>query len=195
MLSQLNKIIQQYRKLVLENPVKEEGDVTPYEIILEPYKTWIATASLVFKRELAFNRPVLFLKLPVGDMQLRLHCFIKGRIYYFEKPMSIYRRDVEGSYVYLCARDMDMRLTFHYKYIDFFRSFDEYTNMQYHKYIAKRIRNHKKAIGEMQADYYNFKKTKYYKNKPLLYKFKHWIKYHYPSFYKEIKSTKKKVKK
>lgn len=182
-------------ELVVENPVKEEGDVTPYEIILEPYKTWIATASLVFRRELAFNRPAFFAKLPVGDMQLRLHCFTKGRVYYFKKPMSVYRIDVEGSYLYSYARDMDIRLNFQYSYITFLRNFDEYTDMQYHKCIVKRIKNHKQSIKTMQADYYSFRKTKYYKSKPLLYKLKHWSKYHYPSFYKEIKSTKKKAKK
>lgn len=76
-------------KLVVENPVKKEGDVTSYEIILDPYGTWIATASIVFRRELAFNVPTFFSKLPVGDLQLRLHCFTKGRVYYFEKSMRI----------------------------------------------------------------------------------------------------------
>lgn len=130
-------------KYTLESPVLKEGDVTAREIILEPYKTWIATSSIVYRKNLAIDRPALFDLAPVGDFPMKLYCFSQGKVYYFEKAMSVYRRDDDGAWTMKLRKSVNMKIEFHCRLCMFLEEYDDYTNRRYHKYIGKRLKHHK----------------------------------------------------
>ncbi len=55
------------------------------------------TSSLVFRRELGFPK-ALIEKTNIGDWPLKLHMLMRGKGFYFSKPMSFYR--IHGTSVY-----------------------------------------------------------------------------------------------
>lgn len=178
----------------LENPVKKEGDVPARDIILEPDKRWIATSSIVYRRELAFDRPEFFMTSPVLDLSLRLYCLAKGKIYYFKEPMSVYRRDDPGAWTMKIKKSLDMKIDFNYRLWIFLKEYDKYTNRKYHKYVKKRYDGHRYWFHKFLDDYPNVKNNKYFKQMPLKYRLAKRIKYYHPEMYGKLKEMKNAVK-
>lgn len=171
-------------EMVIENPVDEEGDVSAREMILEPNKTWIATSSLVYRREMAFNRPEFFRIAPVGDVQLRFYCFWNGKVYYFKEPMSVYRRNVSNAWSTRLRGNYEMRVDFNYRFWKFLVAYDEYTERAYHKYVRKRYLKHKKRFMKFMEDYPKAKNNKYFKQMPLKFRLAKRTKYYHPTLFK-----------
>ena len=66
--------------------------------ILNTDRQFAPTASYLFRRELYETLPAWFGSAPVGDLYIELYCQKLGRGYYLPEMMSVYRRDVTGSW-------------------------------------------------------------------------------------------------
>lgn len=181
-------------KFKLESPIKKQGDVSARDIILEPSKTWIATSSIMYRTELAFNRPELFSLAPVGDFPMKLYCFSKGKVYYFDKAMSVYRRGDANAWTMKIKKSLDMKIEFHYRLVLFLEAYDEYTNRAYHKYIKQRLKHHRHWRNEFMSDYPKVKNNKYFKQMPLKFRLAKRVKYYHPEMYENLRRVKKAVK-
>lgn len=59
--------------------------------IIERGGLYINTCSILYKREVIDNYPDYCLKCAVGDYPLQIMCAMKGRVYYFNDIMCVYR--------------------------------------------------------------------------------------------------------
>jgi glycosyltransferase involved in cell wall biosynthesis len=80
----------------LIRPFKGSGEIRPEEMISK--RTNIPTASMFFRTEYAKSLPDWYFDCPVGDIPLQLYLVLKGRIYYIDEPMSVYRSGSAGSW-------------------------------------------------------------------------------------------------
>lgn len=127
-------------KLRAGNPFKgnDEKDITAEELIMQ-YNGYPATASFLFRREAQINEPKLFAISPAGDYAAILYALSLGKVHYSSRIMSVYRVFANGSYAVRMQQSSGLRIYFYLRMRMFLAAYDEYTNYQYHKWIAKRI--------------------------------------------------------
>lgn len=75
---------------------------------------------------------------PVGDLKIQVYCALHGRIYYMNETMAVYRR-WGGSATHVIRRNIDKYVLHHKKFIEWYKSVDEYTGYKYHTEIEKSI--------------------------------------------------------
>ena len=113
-------------------------DVEMKDIILKG-GNFIPTASIFCKKEFLDNLPRFFFEAPVGDYPLQLILASKGKVYYHNREMSLYRRYTETSVsdtlynsdeeYYLLNKNLGKMLI----------SFSQYTNNKYDDIIKYRV--------------------------------------------------------
>ena len=60
---------------------------------------YISTCSIVFKVSLYKDYPTYCYNSVVGDYPLQMYCALKGDVFYFDIPMSVYRKDMNISFM------------------------------------------------------------------------------------------------
>lgn len=121
-------------------------------------KSWfIPTASIILRRSLLFPLPNMLRDVYAGDYALLLFLALKGKIYYFNKLMSVYRQ-----------HDSNFTATISTSYIrerraQFFYSFNEYTNSRYSRQITKKLKKANKSIriSQVRSLLFSFSLGKY----------------------------------
>lgn len=176
----------------VENPVLQEGEVSARDMLLEPRHRWMATASLLYRREYAFDRPELFSICPVGDYALRSYCFSQGKVYYLEKPMSVYRYEVENSWMQKYRRNIDLKIDAQYRMWKFIKAYDDYTGRKYHKLLKKKYQKHKAKYLKLLDDYPRVKNNPYFRRQSRRFRFGRWMNYYCPGLYNLLKKAKPK---
>ena len=71
--------------------------------------------------------PDFFKKTNAMDYPLRQYYASMGKVYYYAKPMSVYRVSVSGSYMKMVAGDQSFYNNYTLEMIRFFEEFDRYT--------------------------------------------------------------------
>jgi len=87
------------------------------------------------------NPPDWYLKAVVGDLPLSLICTYNGYAYYIDEVMSAYRIGVKGSVTDTWAKkySIEQKINLQREYMKIWNSFDQYSNSQYAKQIAKQL--------------------------------------------------------
>ena len=117
-------LCQEDKDITVNGFIKDEEDIT--------------TASLVFRREMLYMDD-FFLEVSVGDYPLKLYCLTKGKVHYFERPMSVYRYLREGSWSSNQTRDFKSYII---RWVDIFillEKFNKYTDNKYNGIIVNII--------------------------------------------------------
>ena len=113
------------------NALEVGGDVS-FELLIS---SWIIpTASMLYRVTMISERPQWNNLIYSGDVSFSLQAFLKGKLYYMNEYMSVYR---------LCPGSMSDTTSLAYncmQLIKLFKVFDEYTNRKYHVIIEKRNR-------------------------------------------------------
>jgi len=112
------------------------GYLTPEDIILKG-AGGIPTASFVLSRE-AFFWDESFPKCEVGDWPRQLFAITKGKIYYFNEKMSLYRYMHNGSWSAKYGDDKIYSICHRLRMIEFLTKYDDYTSRKFHLSIRKR---------------------------------------------------------
>ena len=87
------------KKIVGENYCyRHSRDISVKDVIYRG-GLFISTCSIVYRREVAENRPDYWLKCRVGDYPLQIACVLKGKAWYFNELMSVYRVDNPSSWM------------------------------------------------------------------------------------------------
>lgn len=98
--------------------------------ILDRKFPFLATAGKVYRKE-TFILDDFFLECgEVGDMCTEYAALLKGKFYYMDKIMSVYRYRSKGSWSNR-VRKSDYNLIFRAKFIRFLSKYNDYTNGQY----------------------------------------------------------------
>ena len=116
--------------------------VNPKDVI---YRTglFISTCSRVYKKDILEDIPDYWAKCKVGDYPLQIMCTMKGKVYYFNDSMSVYR--VENSNSWMGQQKWGKldkgRLEVIESQINMFKGFAK-DFPQYKKYFDRKIANH-----------------------------------------------------
>lgn len=130
-------------ELYKRNVYGENKYLLPQEIIMQPNGN-LPTASLIVRRDVFF-RPDIFPKCSVGDVPMQLFALTKGKIYYFERIMSVYRFMHQGSWSSNYSKDIKNAALHNIDFIVFMSKYNEYTNYEYNLYIKKGIKKYANA--------------------------------------------------
>lgn len=98
-----------------------------------------AFASYVIRTELLQEIPQFFLAQKVLDYPLRQYFSDKGKVYYFQKPMSVYRTATPQSYMRKTAQSQVFYNNYTLDMIRFFENFDVYTEKRFHEIIQNKL--------------------------------------------------------
>ena len=123
-------------KLKDYNPYNENRYLGEEEVILQPQGN-LPTASLVMRRDV-FIRDVKFPKCDVGDIPMQLYALCKGKIYYFNCQMSMYRYMHNGSWSREIEGAFENNNIHVYHMVDFMEKYDKYSQGMYHEIIRRR---------------------------------------------------------
>ena len=131
------------KKFIGENYCYNRSQVVnPKDVI---YRTglFISTCSRVYKKDILEDIPDYWAKCKVGDYPLQIMCTMKGNVYYFNEPMSVYR--VENSNSWMGQQKWGKldkgRLEVIESQINMFKGFTK-DFPQYKKYFDRKIANH-----------------------------------------------------
>ncbi|MCM1568358.1 MAG: glycosyltransferase [Roseburia sp.] len=103
------------------------------DVILQKSGT-IPHASVVMRREFFF-KDSSFPACDVGDWPRRLRAMVHGYIYYFRKPMSVYRYMHDNSWSSIQEGDMQKAMKHRLGMIRFLREYDAYSEYRFSKFL------------------------------------------------------------
>lgn len=128
-------------------------DITAREMIVRSGGMW-PTASMVMRREYSVMED-FFNKSGIGDWTLQLYAFSKGRVYYFDRCMSVYRYMHDGSWSSDTHGVLEKKIIHCGNMINFLDEYDRYTNFRFHNQIVIRKQvYYRDARLRLSADHY-----------------------------------------
>lgn len=128
-----------YHASSMIRPYEEDRPVSAEEVISK--KSNYPTASLMIRTEYAKELPEYYFKCPVGDIPLQIYMASRGTVYYFDRPMSVYRQGAEGSW----SSDIDSgeskkKWEEHYKSMEeLYRDFDRETGGKFRTSVKEAL--------------------------------------------------------
>lgn len=116
------------------NPYTQEKEICPEELIMQ-YNGNLPTASIVIRDNIRNIEP-FFWDCGIGDVPMQLYSMMKGRIYYFDRIMSVYRHNHCGSWcVDTLGIDKEKVIIHYAKMIRFAHEYDSYTSKRFSIYL------------------------------------------------------------
>lgn len=121
----------------LTEPEAGSHEKTCRDILMEGGGAINPTASFLIRRE-AFSRPSF--PVPVGDHFIMLNALLWGRVYWIDKPMSVYRFGAKGSYTATeSKRNPVQEAHFRDAYLEALRNYDALSGYRYSALIKERM--------------------------------------------------------
>lgn len=112
------------------------------------------TSSIVLRASLYSSYPAFLRSVPgIGDYPLRVYLALCGRVHYFDRVMSVYRRGVSGSWTQLRTIDANDRIEDYTNIINMLQMADNYSDYLYHDIIYNAIKEQEYNILDSQAKY------------------------------------------
>jgi glycosyltransferase involved in cell wall biosynthesis len=111
-----------------------EGTIPKTSAIEDVIESWyIPTASMVFRSSLIFPLPYWFKEIYNGDYALQLLLSLKGKFYFINQVMSVYRQHSTNLSSTVDGLKINMNL------IQLYKLFNKHTNYAYKKRINNKI--------------------------------------------------------
>jgi len=114
-----------------------DKNISPEEIINHP-DGYIGSATMAYRME-DFVLRGFYSEAGIGDYTARLYCLTKGRIYYMDRIMSVYRFGYKGSWQDSQKNSSYLRFRHCIEIIRFLALYDYNTDSKYLRYISKEI--------------------------------------------------------
>ena len=195
------------QKYVGENYCYDQSQTVEVQDVIFRGGLFISTCSIIYRSGLTENYPDYCGKCKVGDYPLQILAAMKGKIYYFNDMMSVYRVQNNSSwtgYQNWKPKNYDNRLATIQSIINMFKGFAE-ENPQYadffqtktYQYITGNIPSRRMKTAIQKKYYKEFKES--IKKFPFLWKFDSWIgflgipllikvrNFYYPRFNQKLK--------
>ncbi|MBR0500097.1 MAG: glycosyltransferase [Bacteroidales bacterium] len=116
---------------------EDERDLTTDEVIRNG-GLYLATASLIFRRELLDSKPQWMKKADIGDYPLQIWGSVRGKLHYFPQQMCVYRYQVPGSWTDN-LRKTGINTQHLLTEVAWLKSFDEETKHQYSEAVYSHL--------------------------------------------------------
>ncbi len=127
----------------------EDKNLSPEEIINHPHG-FIESASMAYRME-DFTLKDFYSEAGVGDYTTRLYCLTRGRIYYMDRIMSVYRFGQEGSWQNTQKNSSNAHFKHCVNMIRFLDLYNQFTNAVYLPQIIKEIHRYVDLAVDIQA--------------------------------------------
>lgn len=144
--------------------------LSPEEIIMQ-YHGNVPSASIVMRTDALTEMEDLFWEYDVGDWLLQLSCITKGKIYYFDRVMSVYRFRHEGSWTLAQAEDIKKHFEHGFKMVEFLEKYNKYTNNIYEKFAVARIQGYINDLLNLKKEKEEIYLAHYIQHQPYLEEF------------------------
>lgn len=86
-------------KYIGENYCYNKSRTVDAEDVINRTGLFISTCSIVYRKSVKDNYPEYCVKCKVGDYPLQIMCAMKGKVYYYNETMSVYRVENTNSWV------------------------------------------------------------------------------------------------
>ena len=87
------------QKIIGENYCYSRSRVVSIKDVIYRRGLFISTCTIVYRKSVDDNMPDYWLKSEVGDYPLQIACALKGKVWYFDEPMAVYRIDNPNSWI------------------------------------------------------------------------------------------------
>lgn len=118
------------------HPFNKDRYLTDNEIILQPTGN-LSTASLVMRKDVLMKEDN-FPLCDVGDVPIQLSALYRGKIYYFDRVMSVYRYMHDNSWSAVTDTDYYKTMLHSYYMLEFYQKYDGFTEKKYHSLIREK---------------------------------------------------------
>lgn len=118
------------------HPYTESRYLSGDEVILQKNGN-LSTASLVMRREVYFRGSDYPIS-DVGDVSIQLHAIMLGKVYYFDREMSVYRFMHSNSWSSRVSGQALLSAKHRMHMLSFLEEYDVYSSHRYHESIRKR---------------------------------------------------------
>lgn len=98
-----------------------------------------AYASYMIRADYVKDMPHFFYEPGVFDYPLRQYYANRAKIYYFERPMSVYRVSVANSFMSRTRKNSEAYNNYVLKMLAFYRKLNEYTECRFEKILEKKM--------------------------------------------------------
>lgn len=124
----------------LLNTFPEDGTYSQEEQVKAGLGTnFPAAASCVYRTAYLEDMPEFFLNTSIGDYPYRQYYASRGKVYYFKKPMVVYRTAVSNSYMSNVRKNQKFYNTYTLSMISFYENFNNYTANKFEHILEKKI--------------------------------------------------------
>lgn len=124
----------------LLNTFPKEGTYSQEEQVKAGLGTnFPAMASYVFRTAYLKDMPEFFLETSIGDYPYRNYYANCGKVYYFEKAMTVYRTSVPQSYMSNVRKNQNFYNTYTVQMIRFYERFNSYTQNRFRHILENKI--------------------------------------------------------
>ena len=118
----------------------EDGAYSQEDQILAGLGTdFPAFASYVFRAGLLKEIPDFFLSSKVMDYPIRQYLASRGKVYYFKKPMSVYRVATPQSYMKKTSESQSFSNNYTLEMICFFEKLNQYTDQKFNSILERKL--------------------------------------------------------
>lgn len=160
----------------------KDKEVTTNELI----RDWLfPTASIVYRRKCRPDYDLGYGKnLPCGDFPLLIYLSTKGQIYYFDRPMCVYRTMSQSSLSLKRLKNKKLNREMDQKFICLLKTIDKALNLKYHDDIEEHIRKRKFWSLITEKNWKALKKEEYknmYNQLSSIKKIQIYVVYKYPN--------------
>ena len=156
-----------------------------------------ATNSMIYPRKHDKCMPSFFNNTSVGDFPLFLHLALNGTVFYIDRIMSSYRRNVPGSWTDRTFSDKDKSYDHYIKMVKLLDDVDKHTMWRFHDDIefARRKYSYKVALkrgslAEIKSPYYKNE----YKELSLKSKLYLYVRHFTPSLHRHLQHLRRSFK-
>ena len=120
------------------NETSGDRELTISDVI--QHKLRLATSSIVLRSEGLFMDEI-FDEIGASDWAILLYNATKGKIYFFDRVMSIYRYRTAGSWSYKKSKDDSFDLQYQIKILHFLGEYNKYTKYAFEKDLIEKAEN------------------------------------------------------
>lgn len=149
------------------NPLgHRDSGIIPIDELFEEVGGLIPTASMVFRSSFSVM-PEFFYKAPVGDKPIRMWLALNGTVFYMNEKTLVYRVGSVSSFGRMVATNHSYASSIYRKMVDYFISFNAYTENKYTEVINRMIEKEEYMYYQRVRDVNRLMKTNYFLQLPI----------------------------
>jgi glycosyltransferase involved in cell wall biosynthesis len=178
----------------------DENCISKTEDIIIGDGGFMATSSILHRKDIMENAPDFCLNAPVGDYPLQIICSTQEYAYYINDFMSVYRVGVEGSWSSRMNLEKNRDNTFYNfnkRIIDMLNQFNEFSGGIYSEAVKKKILVNEFEMLKIKKDIKQLKMKRFrsiYDSLGVSGKIKIYIRCHFPNIYYKLLNIKNVLK-